>query len=184
MAKNYSTKICPNCNQSFTPRSGRQIYCNPSCHEFIPDVHFWPKVKKTAQAGCWEWQGARSSDGYGVCGVYKSYRTHRMAWEIYFGPIPRDMLVLHHCDNPSCVNPSHLFLGSQADNMHDMFNKGRENIVYGESNGHAKLTESDIMDIRKKANTGDSNKILASFYGVCRQHIAKIIARKRWKHIK
>lgn len=87
-------------------------------------IRFWKRVNKTAS--CWEWQGARNKTGYGtVCFNYKTWRTHRYAWHITYGSIPVNLCVLHHCDNPPCVNPDHLWLGTHADNVRDRENKGR-----------------------------------------------------------
>ena len=78
---------------------------------------------------CWEWNANKDRDGYGrISDRKKQYKSHRVSWEICYGPIPEGLLVLHKCDNPSCVNPNHLFLGTHKDNTIDMFNKGRENV--------------------------------------------------------
>jgi len=86
---------------------------------------FWSKVQKTEN--CWLWMGARTKLGYGQRGGRKTGRryTHRLSWEMRFGPIPEGLCVLHHCDNPPCVNPDHLFLGTKKDNTQDMIAKGR-----------------------------------------------------------
>lgn len=85
---------------------------------------FWAKVDRTAS--CWLWTAAKTPDGYGKLGIrcYMEY-AHRLSWEMHRGPIPAGMLVLHRCDTPSCVNPAHLFIGTQFDNMQDMVAKGR-----------------------------------------------------------
>ena len=91
-----------------------------------PWRRFAEKVERRP-SGCWEWTGARQTGGYGVLGVGSSklVRAHRFAWELHYGEVPEGLSVLHRCDNPCCVNTEHLFLGTQADNMHDMRAKGR-----------------------------------------------------------
>lgn len=89
---------------------------------------FWSRASKPSLNACWEWQGGKTSDGYGASAIRnKSALAHRVAWELANGPIPAGMEVCHRCDNPPCVNPAHLFLGSHADNIRDMFAKGRGN---------------------------------------------------------
>lgn len=89
-----------------------------------PETLFWAKVHKTD--ACWMWTGAVNGHGYGHCGRHgHTHSAHRLAWELAYGAIPEGMSVLHRCDVPLCVRPEHLFLGTQADNIHDMHAKGR-----------------------------------------------------------
>ena len=103
---------------------------------------FWGNVYPGQADDCWEWHGTLRADGYGQIRIGASnVLAHRLAWQLAVGPIPDDLCVLHRCDNPPCVNPDHLWLGTHADNMHDMFAKGRERIVLRErthcKHGHA-----------------------------------------------
>ena len=91
------------------------------------ETRFWPKVKKGLGKDCWIWLAGKSSAGYGSfrTDAWKHVYAHRLSWELMRGPIPDGLLVLHHCDNPSCVNPDHLFLGTNRDNVLDALKKGR-----------------------------------------------------------
>jgi len=101
----------------------------------MDNERFWSKVDKDTSSGCWLWTAGKTPLGYGIfqvktekCmgwGHWKSVRAHRFAWELTYGLIPEGMNVLHKCDNPPCVRPTHLFLGTQKDNVRDMIHKGR-----------------------------------------------------------
>lgn len=114
-------------------------------------------------------------------GRYKLLRAHRAAYELFVGPIPVGMWVLHRCDNPPCVNPHHLFLGTNTDNVHDMIAKGRNRT--GESHTNAKLTESDVNEIRRIYERGDMERgarPLARKYGVSSTAISNIVQGRVW----
>jgi len=130
------------------------------------------------ETGCVEWQKARSNDYGKVTINYRQERAHRISYEINIGPIPDGMFVLHHCDNPPCINPDHLFLGTQADNCADMANKDRS--TRGERNPQAKLTGEDVTSIREM---NGSNIQIAKNFGVCQATISNIKARRSWKHM-
>lgn len=144
---------------------------------------FWEKVNKNAPNGCWEWAGSRMRSGHGQIHIDgKSKLVHRFAWELNNGPIPDDLEVCHHCDNPCCVNPAHLFLGTQTDNMADMMSKVRQ--ARGARHSQAKLTEAQVVEIRRRYVRGViTYKMLAAEYGVGTETIALIIQRKNWAHI-
>jgi hypothetical protein len=109
---------------------------------------------------------------------------HRVSWTLHNGAIPNGLHVLHHCDNPQCVNPAHLWLGTNADNMRDMIRKGRGNVAGGEDHGSAKLTEKQVIEIRERYAAGNiTQHELGNEYGISKQTIGEIIRREIWKHI-
>jgi hypothetical protein len=129
-------------------------------------------------AGCWLWVGATNSSGYGHTTISYVYRTaHRISWEVHRGPIPKNMLVLHKCDVPSCVNPDHLFLGTNFDNMQDKVKKGRANFPKGEDAGRAKLSTEEVLAIR---NSAKSQRQLAKEYSIARSQVFRIKHRQTW----
>jgi len=145
------------------------------------EERFWAKVNKTND--CWLWTGCQS-EGYGyIRHNKKSYRTNRVSWELHFGSIPLGLLVCHKCDNPSCVRPDHLFLGTNLENTQDRDRKKRNKSPKGEQHGSAKLTISDILAIRELHTQKIQTVEIARRFGVCRSHISEIIHRKFWKHI-
>ena len=105
---------------------------------------------------------------------------HRVAWELYRGPIPAGLRVLHHCDNPRCVNPDHLYLGTQRDNMRDCQQRGREPDRKGVQNGHSKLTEDQVRFIRRSALPAAK---MAALLGVCRTAVGEVRRGRNWKHV-
>jgi len=131
---------------------------------------------------CWEWTGARAWSGYGVCTSFGQLTAHRTAWLLANGPIPAGLHVLHRCDNRCCINPEHLFLGTNADNMADRDRKGRT--ACGEQIKQARLRAADVLDIRRRYSTGQfTQRVLAREYGVDPSHISEIVTGKEWRHI-
>lgn len=145
------------------------------------EARFWAKVKKSD--GCWEWT-AMKRRGYGRIardGKGSGMLTaHRLSWEFAHGTIPEGILVLHKCDNPSCVRPDHLFLGTYGDNAADRVAKGREGDRSGEKNGRAKLTSEQVAEIRQLHAEGKSYRDLASAYGVNYSHVGHIVNGDNW----
>ncbi len=146
---------------------------------------FMEFVQKSAH--CWTWTGSRSSkEGYGLFYLngHQRTRAHRVSWELFHKEkIPIGMNVCHHCDNPGCINPSHLFIGTDLDNTLDMIAKGRFKPLRGSSNGRAKLRESDIPRIRELSSGGLSNVKIAGLFGVSPSAIDGVQRGIRWKHV-
>lgn len=143
-------------------------------------------LSKTKQVGsCWVWQGGHggSIGQYGRVsvkhGVTLGY-AHRISWELHVGPIPAGLSVLHKCDVPDCVNPEHLFLGTQEDNMKDMAAKKRGNAPRGSAHRSAVLNESSVVLIR---NSSQPASILAEKYGVSYQTIYAARRGTTWRHV-
>lgn len=138
---------------------------------------FWSKVGETSDTDCQPWLSATNAKGYGLV-HYKRRSTlaHRVAWELTQGPIPTGLCVLHRCDNPACCNPTHLFLGTNRDNVADRHAKGRNGHLPGEHHGRAKLTNAQAHEIRERyAAGGVSLRSLAADYGVHNSRIGRIV---------
>ncbi|MHB0992643.1 MAG: HNH endonuclease signature motif containing protein [Burkholderiales bacterium] len=147
---------------------------------------FWKKVIKSEN--CWEWVGNKNNKGYGQLskgGRLGNALAHRVSYEIHNGKIPGGLFVLHKCDNPGCVRPDHLFLGTNSDNMQDMLKKGRfkSKSLKGEKCKFSKLNESQVMEIKNRLLHGDKARLIARAYGVSDCCISGIKCGKTWKHI-
>lgn len=154
---------------------------------------------RIATTGCWEWIAYRNPCGYGQFGVNgKLMLAHRFSWSHHKGEIPNKMCVLHRCDNPACVNPDHLFLGTMNDNMQDMIAKGRdrkatgdksasrlhpETRCRGENKPAAKLKSVDIPVIRRMISEGMPHRAIASIFKVSKPQISYIKNGQTWSHI-
>lgn len=148
-----------------------------------PEQRFWPKVDKNGPNGCWNWKGGVCSASYGIFHFnHKQENTHRVAWEMVHGPIPEHMYICHHCDNKICVNIKHLFLGTARENQLDAFRKGRK-VLVGEANSLSKLTEIEVLDIRKALIAGENQYSVAAKYGTTQSNISRIGKRHLWKHL-
>lgn len=148
-----------------------------------PKERFWDKVEKTDT--CWLWKSNRNKKGYGKLALGGQTRkwlfSHRVSWEIHNGPIPDGMHVLHKCDVTNCVNPDHLFLGTNADNIADRNRKGRQ--ARGETNAKAKLTKDLVEFIRILHSQGHTYAQLARRFGVTDRTIYAAVNRINWKHV-
>jgi len=143
-----------------------------SCQPRDPVKRFFNKVSQSS--GCWEWLGAKTPTGYGKLSVEgKLMYAHRFSYKFHFGNFDESLLVCHHCDNTSCVNPCHLFLGTSDDNVKDMVKKGRAQ--------RGSLSCVEIKDIITRRTIGESNRNVAKQYGVCEALISMINNRKRYR---
>lgn len=155
-----------------------------------PYIRFWSNIRKTDS--CWIWEGGTTQSGYGRIKIEdKSIRVHRLMYELKIGMIPEGLFVCHHCDNPCCVNPDHLFAGTHTDNMHDMLRKGRgiypkgkrkpDDPRRGDTHSRSKLTRDKVDEIRLLFSSGNYNKSeLGRMFGVTNANIGCIIRRVTW----
>lgn len=161
---------------------------------------FWSKVKKGRSLDdCWEWTASKFKAGYGQLthgyaeGEHKNLKGHRVSYEIHFGAIPDGMLVCHRCDEPSCANPRHLYLGTWQDNVQDMIVKGRRYDTSGANNGQAKITAKIAEQIRKEYAKNDptfnryqrrkwSQAKLGAKYGITQTVVSNIVNGNYWKN--
>lgn len=159
-------------------KSGKIVTCGLKSIVHAAE-NFWPKVNKSD--GCWVWTARLNNMGYGKC---SEGLAHRFSWVLHNGPIPSGLQILHKCDNPPCVRPDHLFLGTQRDNIMDALGKGRIVVPkaqsVGEDNPSARLSAEDAMHIRSSV---EKTRLLASRFGVTADHIRAIRRGRAWKHI-
>lgn len=154
------------------------------------DQRFWRYVQPVS-VGCWEWQGTTNEYGYGVIGRGARgtglVKAHRLAYEIARGSqLRRDQLVCHHCDNPRCVNPDHLFVGTHRDNSDDKWRKGRGSpppLLLGSQNPSAKLTEGLIPEVFRLRRLGLTTYQIADVFDISRNAICCVLNRKTWRHV-
>lgn len=145
------------------------------------DALFWVKVKVNPVTMCQEWTGSRHPRGYGQFWNGRSVKAHHYAYTTQVGPIPAGMVVMHTCDNPPCVNPDHLRLGTQRDNIKDMLAKGRRASTAGERSGRSILTRRQVEEIRSRHAAGGINmRELGDEYGVSDKTVWKLIHRLTW----
>ena len=156
---------------------------------------FWKKVDRNGPiqphvpniGACWIWTASKNPMGYGYfnVGKHRCELAHRVAWLLVFGATA-DSCVLHHCDNPACVRPDHLFPGTRTDNSNDKVRKGRARgaSMPGESNPCARLTDSVVREIRSLANEGHTGADLARKFGISKSTVCRVIRGERWEHVR
>jgi HNH endonuclease len=188
--------ICRFCKRSFWFKNPRQ-YCDITCRRaWEADrarARFWELVDTSGTAGCWIWKGSLANR-YGYFG--SKVAAHRFSYELHHGPIPDGMCVCHRCDNPPCVNPAHLFLGTYADNNRDAVAKGRqakgethgsrkhpEKWKRGEGHYEAKLTDDAVREMRALHAAGMGYKSLARRYGISTETAHRAVKKRTWKHV-
>lgn len=182
-------------NQNGMFRDGKKIEVTPEVLLEYNKEKFWSKVAITANDKlCWNWQAGKTDDGYGHYYLgYRQLRANRAAYILYYGIEPNDKIVCHKCDNPACVNPHHLFLGTYKENSEDMVSKGRS--AKGEKHGsvtkkgqyklpNTKLTAEQVIEMRElHLKEGIGARRLARKYGVCASNCSSILSRKTWVHV-
>lgn len=182
-------------------------YCNCGCGQAVKTLgsmyhpghyprlipliseRFWPRVQKTET--CWLWGGAKSRQGYGALHIPGTANdvilVHRLSYQLHYGCFDKALFVCHHCDNPSCVRPDHLFLGESRDNVADAVTKGHmvgpRHATRGVAHPQAKLNEKQVRDIRQMRTDGLSYRAITAITGVPSGTIPDIIRRRTWQHV-
>lgn len=183
---NSIIKICEHCGKSFHPqykyvkRDDAARFCGRACYGLQKIEHsedrFWSFVNKSE--GCWEWQGGKTRQGYGL--IYfkgRRWAAHRLSYFLNVSQDIENLFVCHRCDNPQCVRPDHLFLGTPLDNVRDMIQKNRSR--KGETHGQAKLTNIQVQEIRE-IGKGMTQKEIAAKYGIRQDSVSRILSGKRY----
>lgn len=153
------------------------------------EARFWAKVDRSGE--CWTWTGYIQTNGYAKFHLDGRPRwAHRVAWLLTHGPVPEGLLVCHHCDNPRCVRPDHLFLGTVQDNALDMVHKGRcgswegaPHLERGEARYNVRLNPERVREIRRRHAAGATLADLARAFQVNSGTIYNVVTRRRWKHV-
>lgn len=175
--KPYETK------QEAVRACGNSNCFNPDHIIFDEITRFWFYVDTGNENECWEWERSKDGGGYGVFTTHKYGRekSHRISYLECVGEIPEGLMVLHTCDNPSCCNPKHLFLGTNQENMDDKVKKNRQSRLFGGDNGRCQMSEKNIMSMRKDYRSGNfSYSDLVYKYKISQTQVARIIKRESW----
>lgn len=177
---------CGECRHAITIQA-RKYYKPRFPRKNAPNVpeDIWKRVAIGAPDECWPWLGFTDAKGYGRIKVNNAnYGTHRLAYELATGRAPGDLFVCHHCDNPPCCNPAHLFLGTTLDNIRDAMSKGRLRNLRGIAHPNAKLNDDSVREIRRLREAGLTTRELGPRFGVTQAAISAVCTRQSWAHIK
>jgi hypothetical protein len=189
-AKRYRrvSRECEYCSKPFVVKGycvdqGQGRFCSITCANKGKNpslsARFWSYIKKGPD--CWIWTGTIEKDGYGVIqNEGRQIRAQRLSYELHHGPIPKGKHVLHRCDNRACVNPEHLFVGTNLDNIADKVAKGRQ--ACGPHSARNKLSEKDIVNIRTMSRKGATQTSIAKKYNVRPVTVRNIVKRKTWQN--
>lgn len=190
MTESTLSKTCPVCKTVFFKKNIRcsqsqwdaRVCCSHKCAGLKFPLEEY-KLKRandllsnttTTERGCMEYQGATSRSGYGYATVFnKTNNAHRHIYELLYGDIPHNIFVCHKCDNRKCINPAHLFLGTNQDNMNDCKNKGRQ--AKGKAKPNTKINHGDIQDIYVMADKGINYTEIGKIFNIGRRHIGRIL---------
>ncbi len=186
-------RICVQCNKNFLTRksiinAGYGRFCSLSCSitkrnyalKLSSEEIFWANLEKLNDNECWVYTKCISTAGYGRIQINRKFiSAHRFSYQLHFGDIPEGMFVCHHCDNPPCCNPYHLFLGTSSDNSNDMAAKFRND--KGEEHWNNKLNEAQVLEIKSLIKNGDPVSVIAKMYGIHVNTIYDIRNNRIWK---
>jgi len=187
MSKIYS-RSCDYCGK-FYAGCGK-YFCSNTCRHNADtqnlETRFWSKVEIKDFFDCWNWTANKTPQGYGRFQLKrkKSVSAHRLAWELTYGKIPNGLHVLHKCNNPSCVNPSHLKLGTNQDNVDDKLRANRQPHICGQNVATSKLTESQVREIFALLAEHRSYKEIAERFSISTHSVSNFNIGISWKHLK
>jgi hypothetical protein len=158
--------------------------CDPIIQQKRDIKRFLSHVNINDLFDCWEWTGRKKETGYGITYFKgKESKAHRVSYLLSYGTIDNNLFVLHKCNNPSCVNPAHLYLGTPQDNMNDMVKANRSCDNHGENNPNSKLTEKQVIEIIELLKTNISQVKIAQIFSVSKYIVNEIKTGNTWKHI-
>lgn len=172
------------CNKHYRRKKRGSSLTELSWCELSPRERLEKFTKINPDTECWIWAGSKNKKGYGQIHFEGKTRiAHRVSYEINIGGIPKNILVCHSCDNPSCINPSHLFLGTNLDNSNDKFSKGRGRALIGQENGNSKLSTDEVIKIKSMLKNNESSYSIARKFNVKGETVLSIKNKLTWSHI-